>query len=385
MTDDVAYYSSLGLLVSVRCDDASLRARVDDLYAACRAAPTRAVDLELEILGAPEQMSPPVYELRAGGKSCLRTTDPDELLEWVAWKVNSAALESPRVELALHAAAVAFDGAAVVITGPSGAGKSTLASALTLAGAAYMGDDSLVVDGATAQIRSNPKPIGLDDDSRTALMRIAPTNPALRHARRMLAPHALGAVVAAGVPVPAALIVHSFYRPDISTLVTPITPAGAAAVLADQSFNFSARGADGLRAVAALARRARAIVVEFGDVVEAVDAISAAVAAPTRGPKPDTDETLGALGSELDAELLSGEVLIWNGRVRELHHLSGTATEIWRAGRHSGDAATVAARVGATTALDEIERCLADLAALGLLPVPRSSAAAGDGQDSTPR
>jgi hypothetical protein len=246
---------------------------------------------------------------------------------------------------------------------------------LTLAGAAYMGDDSLVVDGATAQIRSNPKPIGLDDDSRTALMRIAPTNPALRHARRMLAPHALGAVVAAGVPVPAALIVHSFYRPDISTLVTPITPAGAAAVLADQSFNFSARGADGLRAVAALARRARAIVVEFGDVVEAVDAISAAVAAPTRGPKPDTDETLGALGSELDAELLSGEVLIWNGRVRE----------IWRAGRHSGDAATVAARVGATTALDEIERCLADLAALGLLPVPRSSAAAGDGQDSTPR
>lgn len=48
----------------------------------------------------------------------------------------------------LHAAAVAIDGAAIVLIGESGAGKSTLAAALALTGDALIADDcALVQDG----------------------------------------------------------------------------------------------------------------------------------------------------------------------------------------------------------------------------------------------
>ncbi len=214
----VSYYSSLGLVVSVRGEDA-IRSRVDDLYADCRVAPTARVGLDLEIVGDGTTGG---YELRADGVPCARSADCDGLLDWVAWKINDSAVRIERAELVLHAAAVARAGKAILLTGPSGAGKSTLAAGLTRRGAAYMGDDSLVVDSATVAIRSNPKPISIDAAARAALLQAGPTDLALRRAFArelpLVAPHELGPIVAVDEAVSPVLIMHSRFRAGVADI-----------------------------------------------------------------------------------------------------------------------------------------------------------------------
>ena len=61
---------------------------------------------------------------------------------------------------AVHAGVVARDGAAIAIPAESGAGKSTLVAALCLAGAGYVSDEALILDG-TGAAHGYPKPLAL--------------------------------------------------------------------------------------------------------------------------------------------------------------------------------------------------------------------------------
>ena len=162
-------YASLGLRFAVRVDDPAIAARIAALYAACCTADPRPPDLELTVHSDAEAAT---FELRVGGEHCCVTTDADELLAWVVWRVNDAAVHHDDDRLVLHAAAVAIGEHTVLLAGPSGAGKSTLATALVLGGGAYMSDDSVAFDHDTGRVVSNPKPISLDAGAVAALERL---------------------------------------------------------------------------------------------------------------------------------------------------------------------------------------------------------------------
>ena len=254
-----AEYSSLGLRIRVRCDDAEISRGLDDLFAACRRPTDGASDIDLEI-SASETNS---FEMRADGELLYRDIARHDVLAWCTWLINSLASEHSR-DLVLHAAAAARDERAVILTGASGSGKSTLVTALVLAGMSYLTDDSLAV-GDEMHIRSNPKPIALDRGSCRALSLAVDPSASTQTGKVLIAPRSLGIVLDAEHRCTPALIVRPRFRRGSGTAVAPLTPAEAAELLADQAFNFAADGTAGLRAVATLGRSCTALIIEYGD------------------------------------------------------------------------------------------------------------------------
>ena len=77
--------------------------------------------------------------------------------------------------------------------------------------------------------------------------------------------------------------------------------------------------------------------------------------------------------------MLGGEALIWDRRSQALHRLSPTATATWDACGQSPDIETIVGqltrggpRADIAGAEREIERCIDDLVAAGLLPAART-------------
>jgi hypothetical protein len=368
-------YRSLGLCFALHCPPGSaVELILTDLYSACEQDGAGPVDLDL-IVDVDEAAA--CYELRSGHELLCRTSGVDELIECFAWEVNRSAVERSRHEaLVLHAAAVADGPRAVVLVGASGAGKSTLAAALTLAGLTYLGEESVAVTPAGC-IVANPKPLALDPGSLAALHSYAPAVEVLGADRPLVAPTAIGAPGANDQPAEPVLIVRPAFRAACKTRATPMAASDAAVLLADQSFNFVSLGADALKTVARIARRAPAFTLEFGDLAAAVAEVRGLLAdagrdapysssspAPRPGRACEFDGTVEGFGDEL---------VIWDPAHEALHHLSASASAIWTAACR-GDTnveivdmlarETGRARAGLAS---EVEHCLFDLRARGLL------------------
>jgi energy-coupling factor transporter ATP-binding protein EcfA2 len=365
MTDEIIV-TSLGTCVRLHCRETEMRARVALLFDGCRTdtASGAHVALDVEIRGGDGAD----YEVRANGDLCWSGADLDRALEWCAWLVNNAATERAS-ELVVHAAAAAIDGRIVLLTGPSGSGKSTLVTALALRDAVYLSDDTVVVDGRH-RIRANPKPIALDQDARAALLELDDHNGELRTGGALAAPRGIGRVMQADRAARASVILRTSYRPGTPTSLERMSPGAAAEVLADQSFNFATLGPAALQSVAAVARRAPAFELEFGDLADAVDAVFDAVG---HADALHDEDPPGWSYDDLHIECCSGEALIWNQGAAELHHLSPTATEIWRACQRSEDPEAVAALLrhpsSTPIVLAEVRNCIDELRASGLLSV----------------
>jgi energy-coupling factor transporter ATP-binding protein EcfA2 len=342
-----------------------LAKRIARLYEACSVGAPNEGRYALDV--AVRRDASGDFEVLANGETCWQGPECDRALEWCVWLVNNVAHERAKM-LVLHAAAAVVDGRAVLLSGPSGCGKSTLVTALALRGAAYMGDDTVAADGY--RIFSNPKPIAIDHDSRVALQQLDPGNAELHARSAIVAPRGVGPVMRAGGLAAATLLVRPSYRPGAPTSIGPLTAAEVAEILADQSFNFAARAADSLHAIAAIARRCTAFVLEFSDASDAVDVV---LNAARDHAVSATHDPPALTGDGLDIEFCDGEALIWVHRTEELHHLSATATAVWRACEDCDDARAIAAMVthGTATAavVEDVRSCIDELRAKGLLPV----------------
>jgi len=108
----------------------------------------------------------------ARGRSTLSVVSGAEPNPWL---LSRPLLTLPLVELlkrrgrySLHAAGLAVDGRALLLTGTSGAGKSTLALALARAGVGFMGDDMVFLESRPDGLRVLAFPDEVDVTETTA-------------------------------------------------------------------------------------------------------------------------------------------------------------------------------------------------------------------------
>ena len=353
---------SLGMRFELQCDEPVLGTRIEELYAACRSdrLGSPGVVIRIERAGTTD-----AYDVYANRNREAGAVTPDEAIAWCAWLVNSHAVKHSS-DLVLHAAAAAHGTRAVVIAGPSGAGKSTLVAALTIAGLDYMGDDSVAVSATCPRVKSNPKPPALDDDALHVLGVFAGNHDKIRRAGGVVGPADLGRALAVDDARDVALVLRPHYRPGPTSL-TPLDPAEAAHLLADQSFNFATNGEAALGRVAAIARRARAFHLEFDDLGETVETVLALVGEAAGDTDAIADDRPPARTEDLWVEGVGDAALIWNARTTELNVLTSTATTIWRLASAGLDVESIAQSLARDTGCDpaelvpEITACVADL------------------------
>ncbi|WP_425229414.1 HprK-related kinase A [Sphingomonas sp.] len=178
-----------------------------------------------------------------------------------------------RRHLLLHAAVVARDGRAVVMTGESGAGKSTLAALLMGRGWDFFGDEFAFLSLDAAQLRAHPRLISLKNQSIAAVAAASPRarwGPLLTATPkgnvRHIAPVPPGIAVAA----PKLLLFPRFGYPPATR---PLLPSETFARLTQASTNYAALGETGFRALTSFVRQIPAIAVDYPDGAAGVAAV----------------------------------------------------------------------------------------------------------------
>lgn len=185
--------------------------------------------------------------------------------------------------LLLHAAVVARDGQAVVLTGVSGAGKSTLAALLSLRGWRLLGDEFALLDPASGLIHPFPRLVSLKNAGIATISAEVPARrlgPLLadtpKGAIRHLVPDA-AAIGAMDTPARPALILFPSY--GHARAERDVAQSEVFVRLTQASTNYVALGERGFDALSGLVKGVPARAIDYPDTDCAIEQVEAAWAA----------------------------------------------------------------------------------------------------------
>ncbi|MEM8750559.1 MAG: glycosyltransferase [Pseudomonadota bacterium] len=211
-----------------------------------------------------EQAGDDTFELSASFHDKSNILKRSDLPAFVMEDVIEGLITDQSASLVLHAGAVAHKGKAVIIPGVTGAGKSVLTALLVEYGFDYLTDE-LVLVGNQAQpsIRTLPRSLTLRAESLTALPEdgLLHQMPYLEGSARCLFP--LPTPEPQGTLEPGLLIFPQFIA-DSELAITPMTAAEAASRLLQGNLNARNLDGGGLAIASRLARKAPAIILNYG-------------------------------------------------------------------------------------------------------------------------
>lgn len=177
--------------------------------------------------------------------------------------------------LLLHAAAVARDGEALVMTGDSGAGKSTLAAMLGYRGWRFLGDEFALLGPKDGCFHPFPRPTSLKNASIDLLRDVAPADrfgPRFEGTIKGTIQHLLPpaeAIAAMDAPARPRLIVIPGFAPNAEPAKRRLGQAEAFVRLSQASTNYRAIGEAGFEALWQLVATTPAYEIAYGSTAAA--------------------------------------------------------------------------------------------------------------------
>jgi hypothetical protein len=160
--------------------------------------------------------------------------------------------------VAVHAAAIEWEGQLILAPGASGSGKSSLSVAATEAGAAVLSDEYALINPLDGQVSGWKRPVRMRRDGATDRLDIA----------------------VASEPLPVGLIVFLEHQPGADNQWEPITPAHAAGKLLSHTICARDRPDESLDAALSVVRGARAVAGVRGEARPAIDELLALLRSP---------------------------------------------------------------------------------------------------------
>lgn len=191
------------------------------------------------------------------------------------WGLNYCIASKYHSCLTVHAAVVAKRGQAMVIPAPPGSGKSTLCALLCNHGWQLLSDEFALIDLASHQVQSLPRPISLKNASIDVLKAYAEQGVCQGVFSAEFTGTSKGRVALYSVPLtqqaeplaryPIKRVLFPRYDAHQACHITPLSPAQCLMQLADNSFNFSVLGQQGFTCLASVVGSSDAYSVDYSD------------------------------------------------------------------------------------------------------------------------
>lgn len=196
------------------------------------------------------------------------------------WGLNWCVYSSAHQYLILHAAVVAKDDRALLLSGHPGVGKSTLCAALVASGWRLLSDELALVDPVSLGLAPLARPICLKQDSIALIKRHAPGaafGPVVPDTRKGTVAHMRPPTDSVRRGLEEAMarwILFPKFDSQAPTRIEPIAKARAFMGLADDSFNYELLGEAGFEALGRLVDGCTCKRLGYSSLEAALDAIA---------------------------------------------------------------------------------------------------------------
>jgi hypothetical protein len=216
---------------------------------------------------------PSSFAVHLDGECVESTQSLADSLGFVLWTTNARAIDRTADYVALHSAAVSWEGRGMVFPAPPDSGKTTLAAGLTRSGFDYLTDEAGLIDPTTRQLVAFPRSLAMEPSSVDIVPGLRGDLPADFH-RYMgdsyfvppdrLRPGSIGS------SCPIRYVIFPSYRADSPTQLEPISKPQALRELAENCFNFRTFGGRALEILGAVVKEAECYRLQIGDLRSAV-------------------------------------------------------------------------------------------------------------------
>ncbi|HEX5938365.1 MAG TPA: hypothetical protein VFZ75_11870 [Actinomycetota bacterium] len=263
-------------VVEVRTNVTTFRDVMDRLLAPFASAGSDVPSLVYEVRTIDDPTDRRRYELLRDGETVGRVSSIGLLMDLLVRGTTNEVVSTTRRYVAIHAAAAAYEGRAVIMPGPAGHGKTTTVAGLVRRGWDFLTDEAVLISLEDGLVHAFPRPLSISPGSIELLPGLKERIPAMRasyrHYDHHVAPEDLRPGCLSG-PVPAAFIVFPAYARGAATALAPISRAEALLELLKGTFNLDLLGQKGVAMLAGVVERAPCYRLSIGAIEPAVRAI----------------------------------------------------------------------------------------------------------------